>query len=253
MLAVVLAALLASNGSGKTLVRQQQGATVTAPTASGPLIIEDANTVAHVVWNGYALVDLHANAWSMNGTVPQVAKSGKTPAGSGAFSDANNYSLGTGVDVGDFASDFAACVVFDGSDQTANHVLLCDGLASTDGWYVNNGATPVMRFSLNNGATVGQISTANQVINGGINVFCFGVAGGEQIAKLNLGTAVTNTPGGVRTPATTRPARIGRYDSTTLAYGGRIYEVWFSTTTPTDALFTAIQQRVKLRAGITDW
>src|SRR5574340_1492774 len=77
-----------------------------------PLIPDDAGTVSHVVFNGSSLVDRFGNSWTQNGTVPQVARSGRTPAGAGPFSDANYYSLGTGSDVLDFAGDFSACIVF---------------------------------------------------------------------------------------------------------------------------------------------
>ena len=77
-----------------------------------PLFSDDANTVAHLYWRNGGLFDSKSNSWSMNGTVPQVASSGKVPPGAGPFSDANFYSLGAGNDVLDFASDFYGVIVW---------------------------------------------------------------------------------------------------------------------------------------------
>src|SRR5512137_672945 len=68
-------------------------------TVNGPLIADDPGTVAHVYWNGSALVDIMGNAWTQNGTVPQVAANASpfSPgnAGAGPYTSANYYQLGT--------------------------------------------------------------------------------------------------------------------------------------------------------------
>ena len=53
-------------------------------STTGALIPDDANTVAHVYWNGTALVDSKGNSWTMTGTVPQVAVSPFTTTRYGA-------------------------------------------------------------------------------------------------------------------------------------------------------------------------
>ena len=97
--------------------------------------------MAHVYFNGSQLVDKYGNAWTQNGTVPQVARRGRIPAGAGAFSDANYYSLGTGNDVLDFAGDFSACIVFTATDVAAPvKVLFSNGASSVAGYYLQQAA-----------------------------------------------------------------------------------------------------------------
>jgi hypothetical protein len=247
----------ASNGSGKTTVRTCPGSLIPCVGFSGPLIADDPNTVSHVTWNGSALVDSKGNAWTMNGTVPQVAKSGKTPAGAGPFSDANYYARsGPASDNLDFTGDFSVCAVVTptAADITTPFaIFVANGAVSQEGyfaqWFTGGTLSGVTSWSGNNGSA----QTVTTTAAGRLSVVCFGRAGTTVYSKLNLGAIATAT-GTTITAGTTQQATLGRYLSATGRYmTGTLHEVWFSTTTPSDALFTAIMQRVKLRAQITAW
>lgn len=214
-----------------------------------------AKTVAQVVWNGSALVDLQGNSWTQVGTVPQVAASGSIPAGAGPFSDSNYYQLGSGTDPLDFASDFSACVVFGiGTIPLAGttKVFFNNGTANTDGYYLEmttSGTVDVATDSPAGHKTTVAFVPATQ---SSVNVACFGRAGLTQLVKMNLSPTLTG-PAAPVTPATTTPARIGRYSTTGFFADLTLYELWFSTTTPSDYLFSFIARAIRTRLGITAW
>ena len=82
----------------------------------GAHFLEDENTVAHVYWNGSALVDTKNNAWGTTGSPPMVAANAlpTLTAAGGVTLDGNNnlVTLGTGNDVLDFSGDWWACFAF---------------------------------------------------------------------------------------------------------------------------------------------
>jgi hypothetical protein len=212
---------------------------------SGPLITEDANTVAHVYWNGTALVDTKGNAWTENGTVPQVSANPFTTTryGAGPFSAANYYSLGTGTDVLDFAGDFTACFVYSSWSGGGDGVLFSNGAAftpTTAGYAVllGTGGTNALYYAYG----VQVPDAGNVVPANGPSVTCIGQTGATGVLKTNLGTYRTKTTGS--TAATGATALLGRYPGTAQPFLGTIYEAYFTTTAPSDALFTAIQQKV---------
>src|SRR5574341_273032 len=206
-----------------------------------PIIPEDANTVAHVWWkDGTGLVDAKGNSWTMNGTVPQIARTIGAPSGAGPFSDANYYALGSGNDVLDFAGDFSCCFVITRTVIDATRrIIASDGLDSTSGWYIDTYATSgVVSIVFGAPATRTIIGpTANALGTNAPNVICAGRAATTGYVKLNLGTLVTAAAGTI-TPATTVIANLGRYGGGALPdTDGAIMEAWLSTTTPSDALF----------------
>jgi len=212
-------------------------------TSSGPLIQDTAGTVAHVTWNGTALVDSKGNTWTQNGTVPQVSGATASPlfpngfgsnprSGAGPFSASNYYSGPNNLF--QFAGDFSVCVVMLGSPD-ANSALVGAG------WYLNwNSSAGGIDFSSD--ASHDLLANGNYVPQtNGINVFCAGRSGTTAIAKGNL--AATSTQAQTATGFTGSP-NIGLRQAGNLPFSSTIYEVWVSTDTPSDALFTAIQQRV---------
>lgn len=218
-----------------------------------PLLADDVNTVAHVVWRDGALVDLRGNAWTMNGTVPQVARTASMVAGAGPFTDVDFYSLGGGSDLLDFAGDFSGYIVFS-HPSTLSSVLLSNGTVTVDGYYLDHDAagTGSVRLIFNTAGIASVISVTGMVI-GAVNLVCFGRSGATGTLKLNLGTYTTG-PAGTITPATTTPFRLGRYSITGLADAvDTYYEFGASTSPPSDAACTAAAQRVKQRLGITAW
>ena len=222
-------------------------------TTSGALIEEDANTVAHVYWNGTALVDTKGNSWTQNGTVPQVTANPFTTTryGAGPFSAANYYSLGTGADVLDFAGDFTICVVlkFDATDGAWRPVVY-NGVTVTSGWelWVNASSNIIQAVFITDGGAADTRSTVMLTGTTGPNsnfplVICGGRSGTTQYAKINLGTTVS-TPNAKNVPGTAAIARIGV--DNTLVYSARdtLYEVYATSTAWSEATVTAIQQKV---------
>ncbi len=216
------------------------------------LIIEDANTVAHVWWDGVRLRDTRRrNSWTMNGTVPQIARAVPVPPGAGPFAVANYYALGSGSDVLDFAGDFSACFVLTPTGAGGENVFR-NGVLNTSGyWFIKDaGAWRLYAFDP---AVKSVVSAgAGHYVNDAINVVCIGRSGTTIVIKSNLRTYVTTPVAGI-VPGVTSPARIGDAGDGRASFSGTIHEAWFSTTTPSDALFTAIMTRVKARLGITAW
>lgn len=226
--------------------------------SGGPLILDDAGTVAHVTWNGSALVDSFGNSWTQNGTVPQVGKAGKTPAGAGPFSDVNYYSLGTGNDVLDFAGDFTVAVVWSATALTDDaECFIANGVfgASGAGWRVlARYVSADLLFDTYSAASgLTRSATAAGAAQLGLNVICVGRSGTNQIAKCNL-SAATTTAGTKTVVGTSQIAKIGRDEGAGGSAGQSIIrEVWASSTAISDALATSIANRVKTRAAVTAW
>lgn len=265
MLTLIVATLLASNGTGKTMVRQQPGRLVSTRPA-GPLIADVVNSVAHVTWNGSALVDSHGNSWSMSGAVPQIARSGLVPPAGGPFSDSNYYTLGTGADVLDFGGNFWACAIFNigASFPPAWTLLFTNGAAgASGGGYViqfdgsGTGAISLRHYDVGGGAYYAQ--TANAVVRNAVNVACFGRIGTQPYAQLNAGS-IAATTNGTFAAGTGYQAILGRYSSAGLAFGqGSVIEMLFVNASPgadqaaATALFTSVINRVHSKLGITAW
>lgn len=209
----------------------------------GPLIPDALfPSVAHVWWNEGALSDTKGNAWTQNGTVPQVPRSGTIPAGAGPFNDVNYYSLGSGSDALDFAGDYSACFVFIPSASATSRILLRNGASAVAGYslqLISSGAFQLLNFraGANDAA-----STANASVASGVNVGCGGISGSTMMAKLNFGAVATSATGG-RVAGTAQVAQLG--DVTGAGFDGVILEAWFSSTAPTDALFTRLMTTVR--------
>ena len=251
-LLLLLAAPLAAHSQGLTPLAPGAtgGGKVLASfplSTSGPLITEDANTVAHVYWNGTALVDSKGNAWTENGTVPQVTANPFTVErfGSGPFSAANYYSLGTGDDVLDFAGDMTVCVVFSGLLAGTSEVASDGGFgAAGAGWTLLASATQVI-FDTYDAASAYTRASAAAVVTSGPHVICGGRSGSTQYVKGNL-VATVSQAGAKTVAATSNPAMIGRRatGAGTAPMEGTIYEVYATTTPFTEATVLAIQQKV---------
>ena len=210
------------------------------------LFAGDANTVAHVYFDGAQLRDAKGNAWAMTGAVPQVVTAPPLPAGAGPFTAAAHYSLGSGPDALDFTGDWSACFVFKpASGATQMLVYNADGVATGFQIYISGDNFWVQTEDGSGHQMGGGVITLNEV-----NVACVGRSGAMLLAKLNA--IPTNTaPGGTQTAAANVTATLGSVS--TLPVQGVIYEAWFSTTPASDALFTSAVQAVKARLGITAW
>jgi hypothetical protein len=221
--------------------------------APGPLL-RLPSAVAHVWWRDGALRDRAGNAWTMAGTVPQVARAATTPAGAGPFSTANYYGLGAGSDVLDFTGNFSVCVVYSYQNLAAAQMTLVSaGNWNVAGWYLLAYNSGGVSFATNTTGAESAVAPLNGAIAGAVNVACGGRAGATLYAKTNLGSIISGAAGTI-TPATALPTRIGYGNGTTdAAVNTTIHEVWVSSTTPSDALFTSAAQSVKAKLGITAW
>lgn len=222
--------------------RLSPGRMGTAWWRRGPLITPDANTVAHVIWRNGALVDLLGNSWTMNGTVPQVASSGATPPGAGPFSDANNYSLGAGADVLDFAGDFSGFVVFVPATLVGVQALIANGSTASGTGFQAYTSTATLNIGIWNPGFAAT-TAGGSAVAGAVNVACFGIGGGQRRVKLNLGS-IGGAASAMATPVTV-PARIGRAEAAGQpATGLSILEAMFTSSAATDASFTAVVSAV---------
>lgn len=260
--ALIVSAALASNGTGKTLVRSQPGTIVPSSGSAKPLIASSSTCdLTHLIWNGSRMVDLKASGWAQAGTVPQNPKAPPIPASGGVFSDANYYSLGTGADALD-AATIAICVVvtFTSLPGSSTEVFVSNGLSNTDGfyWAVTDGATnnAVYFNAISSGSgTTGRAGTANGVLVG-LNVVCGGFDGATNTTRvrLNLVASGTASKGSAMTAATSRVSYVGRYNGAGAALAhGKVHEVCASSATPTDALFAAVMNEVKAKTATTAW
>jgi hypothetical protein len=225
---------------------------------TGPFFLNDANTVFRALGAAYDGATWGTPFGNLTSVGPALFSDLWTPSsgsglpmldrlGYGSFADANYFSLGAGSDVCDFAADFSACFVFaTPTNLTAAPILFVDGVSPTSGYVIGltapAGTLSVFSFSGGIGVT-----TANATPPGAINVACGGRAGGNIVGKMNLGAFATAAAG--FTQDTTHIAKLGRYESAGRPYGAGIFEAWFSSDTPTDALFTKIQRRVLQQFG----
>ena len=234
-------------------VAQAQGLSLYAPGTGSkpkPLITPDANAVIHVWWPKTALVDATLNSWMMNGTVPVAASSAyktKRSVAGNPFTIINNYSLGSGSDVADFAGDFTVCVVFaGGATAGANHIF-SNGTygASGAGYFLRNtGASLRVTVDFCGAASaVGTLSPTN-TYSTSANIACFGRSGAAGYAKLNGGTTVTNASVPV-SAGTAYPAIIGNGTyAPSGPFPGTVTEVYATSTAWNEATVAALQTAV---------
>ena len=216
----------------------------------GTLIDPDANTVAHVIWRNGALVDLKGNAWTMGGTVPQVAASGATPPGAGPFSIANYYQLGSGADVMDL-SQFTVVVVANLTSaanpfQTA---IVNSNLTNNGFFVVYNPTTPTLRAYVSYSQSV---VTLVPTTLGAVRAAMIGRSGSVTYARNSDGPTAIGSTTFTQDPGT-GVARIGSIPGGN-AFIGTIYEIYVTSTPPSTALFASIVAQVSNRIGQTiDW
>ena len=223
-------------------------------TTSGPLIADTANTVAHVTWNGSALVDSKGNAWTMSGTVPQVAgtvggtqtpmlNAGFTAAPrsySGSYSSSNNYTALTSNPINFAAAPFSMCAVAIPTASVSFQTLLnfSNGNPSTGYLLATDSPGTGWQFYL----PTASATIANSVVLNAVNVVCAGYDGAHIWLKVNLASIASTVAASYTQSGAGFPV-IG-YANTDGAFSGRFIEAWWSTDTPSDALFTSIEERV---------
>ncbi|MBS2028712.1 MAG: hypothetical protein JST54_12495 [Deltaproteobacteria bacterium] len=231
--------------------------------AATGLTYTDANTVTNVTWNGTQLVDASGQPWSMVGTVTQLSGGTASPWFPNGFASnpmygaepstvSNVYALsGSALN---FAGDFSACVAFTVDDIAGAGGMFSAGSlggASATGWAItvdNGGGNVAIQGWKSDGTFVlnSALGSVGAGVVGGAHLVCFGRTGTTWIGKLDLAGAVSVSLSTVGYGANTT-AYIGRRGDPAgpgSDQGKRgIFWVWASTTTPSDALFTAIESR----------
>lgn len=258
---LIIAAVLASNASGKQMVRAQPGTLVPSTgLPSGPLIAADASALTHVTWNGTAFVDAKGLAWTEDGTVTEFARAGREPAGATDFTDTNYIHLGTGTDPLDvqLGNDFTICVVYKVTAWTttghnaSSTTLYGNGAYQSQGFVLDLTSTTTKAYTSRVGAAAS--------VDGGAtplnipSVVCFGRDADTVRIKLNGKATVEGAIVASFVKGTGLPARIGRdSNGTGLWLIGSVYEVYATTSAATDALMTDIETRVFQRLGRPAW
>lgn len=240
---VIVAILIASNADGKTMVRQNQGTVVPVKPCKTLIRGFDGAAAAHVYFDGTSIRDTKVNAWSMTGSVTMVAPSGVVPPGA-QFSDAKYYTLPSPNALNFSGGVWSACWVFYG----AGGVPTASGNAGvTTGWWMYAASPPAGIRTNNN---LGPASATNPAV-AGYNVACGGRDGTNNVVKVNLGVYASTAA--AFTADTSTATYLGRHPVASNAFTGTLYEAWFSTSPPSDALFTQIMYQVKSKLGITAW
>jgi hypothetical protein len=236
----LVVALMVAGVGDRALVRPQPGMLVRSPEFSGRLIPEDAGTICHPYWDGSQIRDTKGCSWTMTGTVPQVASSGKTPAGAGPFSASNFY---TGPTIG-LASVGNVCVVANVVSATTSQIIFGAADGTSKGWYfwILSGN---VRFAHDTAGT-----TPSTPISAGLNVIC-GWSSDGTTYKVRTSLGATGTDGAGTLTASGTGARLGLYQAGTLPFTGTIYEARASSTPASDADVAAIMARIQRRLNAT--
>jgi hypothetical protein len=237
----LLAAMLLSQGLTQSMPGQSGGKVLASfpLVTSGPLIDEDANTVAHVYWNGTALVDTKGNAWTANGSIPMVTANPFTTTryGAGPFAADKFYSLAS-PNALQFASTFTVCVVWIPAAIANQRLVYVHG--TNTGWQMLQATGSNVTMYTGTGSALTATAAGGYTV-GAPTVACVGRDATKSYAKANLGTTVSATldyvaPAGAAAYIGDAPA--------TIPQTGTIYEVYATSTPFTEATVVAIQQKV---------
>lgn len=143
---------------------------------------------------------------------------------------------------GDFSCAFVVRVT-----TTSELAIYNDGAFNSSGYLITSNSNGVFVMYQSGAGVFATVSDASGVSPGGLCVLCCGRSGGNIMLKVNLRSLVAVA--GIAYVPSPGTASIGAGQ----ALDSDIYEAWFSTQTPTDALFTAIANDVKGVLGITTW
>jgi hypothetical protein len=232
------------------------------PFASSGNVTTDANTVAHVTFDGTQLADSAGNAWTRVGAPTQNVASplypqgfdGAATRGAGPFSNTSYYYLGSGSDPLDFTGSFTMCFVFYATSLpgVAQALLtnMGDDAGLRSGYQVIISGAGQLLFGRFTSAGAVAYATSAAAIGIDVNAGCVGRAGTTFYAKLNTGAAGTLADGGAYRVPTTEPASIGTqlFDGVpgTPATAIVLYDV-HATTTAWDA--TAVASAIARATG----
>lgn len=243
------AALLLGAGFGGTFRTGPEQATAfgVRPWGEVHLFPEDANTQCHAWFDGTQIRDSRC-AWSMGGTVPQVAPSTlwiPPRAGAGVFSDANFYYLPgspAGSDVLDTCSTWTRALAFRVSTTTGTRVVYNNRTSAP-----NNGDHVVVSGSTANPFFNGtQLTTSGTIVAGHVHVLIWGHDGTKAWGVLDANAVASATQ--AWTGATGQQARLGKHNSDGFsASDGTVFEFYSTCTTPTATTLPALAAAARAR------
>jgi lysophospholipase L1-like esterase len=219
-------------------------------TAFTTLIPDLPGTVAHPIWSGTAISDAYGT-WTMNSTVPQVARSGNTPPGAGPFASDKWYRLGTGVDALDFAGDFLGIMVVRNAGPTTSQVWVdtsqVGGAANGFLLRTAGGGGGISFYTYNAGTTL----VSGNVLQGTgtVSVVAFGRDGTAH--QYLSGSGIISDAGAAKVAV---DAAHGSFLGVNGASGatpllGNVIEAWFAPVTPTVAMIATMTREVYRKLG----
>ncbi len=213
-------------------------------TTNGGHFIDTPNTKSHVTWNGTGLVDAYGNAWTMNGTVPQVSSGPllydgvHSRAGAGPFGLGQYYSIPT-AGLFDTTGDFTAGFIswFPNAVQASYFGIVSTDATRSDGWYVEMAGGSILYTALPTNIGGGAYQEIPPQAPGLVCAM-FGRTGSTGVITANGGYSGTFAWGTVSSGTTTTLGAAG--DNCP----GILYEFFYSTDTPVLATMQAQIARI---------
>jgi len=192
--------------------------------------------------------------WTRNGSITSTTparyvwpagSSGLDREGMGSFSDTNYFSRAANGDLS--GNVWTGCLAYHLTTTGGSALRMYSSRSANSGFDIehNSGACRLVY-----GNTGGVITTSESVGAVGPNLCCVGSDGTTLYASLNGSAANTDARGSVATAS--NAAMIGRYtDSTGSSFSaGTVNELWFSTSTPSDAVFQTIYKQFQAKQTI---
>jgi hypothetical protein len=227
----------------------QPGAGYRFPDTSGTVLHLLGRDYADAVWTAPQATlttegTVASATYSATSPIPTKARRyGVTPAGSaGTTLGASAFYRLAGPSPLAFTGNFSACVVAipTAADIAGTSIYTSSGVSEgTPGWQLVNELGETYLLGTGGNAVTDVTATAGQV-----NVICFGKVGANGVLKVN--DRPMKSAGMTITAGAADEGRIGMHWDYLLGFGGTILEAWYSTSTPTDALFSDIVAHVLL-------
>lgn len=244
MIAHVLALVLASNASGKTLVRAQPGTIVPATAKAKTILRDEPGMVMHTYWTATGVQDTKGFAWAQQGAVPLVSAVPPLPYGAGPHDASNHYYASNPTAISALTGNWTCRVVFAGAASGT----FVDPLALGNGYVAAQNRSSSSRVEIW-GSAMGP-ATANAVLTTATNVLSFGVSGTTMYAKLNGGTTASAAKPSAGGWTNSVIGESGAFDQN---FPATVYELSCAPAAFTEADEVDAHASVKAKLGITAW